>query len=138
MRSVFKILRSLSFLQNTFINERIERAQRLEGLVEKDSRVRKLPLELAANAEKKKGTAQLIGCTLAFSQQSSLDYFGFILCPFRTMEYISFGSFLIARSLNISAQTHFGQIFKALKLLLLHKIQSRSKKCSFLSPLEPF
>ena len=57
MKSVFKILRSLSFLQNTFINERIERAQRLEGLVEKDSRVRKLPLELAASAEKKKGTA---------------------------------------------------------------------------------
>ena len=32
------------------------------------------------------------------------------------MEYVSLGSFLMARSLNISACTHFGEIFKALKV----------------------
>ena len=46
-----------------------------------------------------------------------MDYFGFILCPFRTMEYVSFVSFLIARSVNISAHTHFEQILKALRVI---------------------
>ena len=37
---------------------------------------------------------------------NTFDFFGFILCPFRTIEYISFGSFLIARSLNIKPHTY--------------------------------
>ena len=33
--------------------------------------------------------------------------FDFILCPFLTVEYVSFCSFVIARSVNIKDQTHF-------------------------------
>ena len=43
--------------------------------------------------------------------KSSLDYFGFIFCPFHTMEYVAVGSFLIAISINIKVRTHFEQYF---------------------------
>ena len=42
-------------------------------------------------------------------KQSPLHYFGFILYPFHTMEYVSVCSFLIARSINFKARTHFEQ-----------------------------
>ena len=37
------------------------------------------------------------------------------------MEYISFDSFLIARSLIISPHTHFGQNFNALRVYIYEK-----------------
>ena len=50
----------------------------------------------------------------------------FILCPFCTIEYVSFGSFLIARSVNIKAHTHFKQNFEVLRVtfFLLHFVPS--------------
>ena len=38
---------------------------------------------------------------LNIGQWSPLGYFDFVLCPFRTMEYVSFVSFFIPRLLNI-------------------------------------
>ena len=43
-----------------------------------------------------------------------MDYFDFVLCPFHTIEYISFASFLIASSIKIKAHTHFKQNFQVL------------------------
>ena len=40
-------------------------------------------------------------------EQSPFDYFSFVLLVYLPMEYISFGSILIARSIDIKAQTHF-------------------------------
>ena len=58
------------------------------------------------------------------------------------MENISFGTFLIARSVNIKAHTHFETNFKALRVYLCTKSASKiivpPKKFISLSPLEPF
>ena len=51
----------------------------------------------------------------SFAQQSPLDYFAFILCAFRKVEYVFFGSFLNTRSANIKAHTHFEQNFEVLR-----------------------
>ena len=53
-----------------------------------------------------------------------MDYFGSILCPFHTVEFVSVGSFLMARTINIKARTHFEQYLSP-KLLICTKSASK-------------